>query len=393
MREFSKLPPSWQNLSVALSEHIQKTIQRAGGWLPFDAFMHLALYQPEWGYYSNGLNKIGQHGDFVTAPEISPLFAQCLANQVAELLTAHAHTDILEIGAGRGTLAIDLMLHLQNSHSCPPYYFILETSAHLQAVQKAQFEARAPELLSQVSWIHQLPEDFRGIMLANEVLDAMPVRCYQAQQGHLQERGVGWCDTRQAFIWVDRAVEADNPAHLEALNAFKHSGAVALSDYRFEWNPLAEPWLNSLYHSLTSGALLLIDYGQEAKSYFHPHRTQGQLACYFQHTKDEDPLQWPGLKDITAQVNFSAVANAATQIGFELAGFTTQANFLIGCGLGELCAEMPEEDLARFKLAQAIKTLTLPDEMGETFKVLGLTKNLSPMRWRGFGLRDLTHLL
>jgi SAM-dependent MidA family methyltransferase len=230
------------------------------------------------------------------------------------------------------------------------------------------------------------------VILANEVLDAMPVHRYCVAEASVEERGVCWHEASQAFHWQAKSL---NPEEMSA-RPFIAQAQAQISpltpSYCFEWNHLADGWLHSIADCLGQGAILLIDYGQEGRSYFHPSRTDGQIACYFQHTKDERPLEWPGLKDITSHVNFSQISQAGDAAGLTLSGFTTQANFLIGNDLGELWRHMPEETIDRFKLAQAIKKLTMPDEMGEDFKVIAFTKDLT-IGLAGFQSKDLRHWL
>ena len=368
--------------SRQLVEVITGHIRQAGGGLPFDRFMELALYAPGLGYYTGGRRKFGEAGDFVTAPEVSPLFARCLARQCRQVLESLAGADLLEFGAGSGILAADLLAELERLESLPGRYFILELSAELKQRQRQTLERKVPHLLDRVVWLERLPEaGFRGVVLANEVLDAMPVHRFRLHRGVCQEQFVVERDGGLALDWggpVSAGLEAA-VARLPELP----------DDYESELNLRAGPWIDALAGRIGAGLVLLIDYGYPRAEYYHPQRDRGTLMCHYRHRAHPDPLFHPGLQDITSHVEFTGLAEAAVAAGLDVCGYSTQAFFLLGCGLEQLMgASDPAEIQTHMQLAQGVKRLTLPSEMGERFKVLGLCRGLdqAPL---GFGLRDL----
>ncbi len=389
----SKLPtPEGEALehSERLVAVIRGEIEAAGGRLPFDRYMELALYAPGLGYYTAGSRKFGEGGDFVTAPEISPLFAQCLARQCAPLLKQLGSADILEFGAGSGALAADLLMALEQLGSLPEHYFILELSPDLRARQHETLASRVPGLLSRVEWLDSLPEPgFRGVVLANEVLDAMPVQRFRIADGEVSEQMVGWEDDHFVTQWA-ASVSAELTG---AIVPLAERLAFDPDDYESEINLRAASWLQALGEVISAGAVLLIDYGYPRAEYYHPQRDRGTLMCYYRHQTHPDPLVLPGLQDITAHVDFTAMAEAAQKAGFSVAGYTTQAYFLMGCGLDQLVAASDPSDVAtHMTLVQGVKRLTLPAEMGESFKVLGLTRDLD-VPLAGFAMRDMRERL
>ena len=350
--------------SQALVKLIQDEIAQSGGWIDFARYMHLALYAPGLGYYSGGAQKFGTAGDFVTAPEISPLFAQCLARQAAQVLE-QTQGDILELGAGTGRLAAELLLELQRMQCLPQRYQILEVSAHLRDVQRQTLaQSLSSSMLAKVEWLDELPQAFSGLVLGNEVLDALPVRIV-GRHGDWFERGVA-CEG-EALVWADRM---ELSADLQAAVA-----ALPLPDsYLTEVCPSATALLSSLADMLQSGLVLLIDYGFPRREYYHPQRDHGTLMCHYRHHAHGDPFLYPGLQDITAHVDFTTVAEAGVTSGLRLAGYTTQAQFLINCGITELLGRAPAETTAYLQLASQAQKLLSPAEMGELFKVLALAK-------------------
>ena len=358
-----------QTHSAQLIERIREAITANHGQIPFRQFMNMALYEPQLGYYVAGLNKFGASGDFVTAPEISALFSQCLAQQCAQILSDLGGGSILELGAGSGRMATDLLSHLQNLQQLPKHYYILELSPDLRARQQALLRAQLPNFFEHIHWLDHLPETpLQGVIVANEVLDAMPVELFSLVNGERVTRYVQWQNEQFCFD-------------------------AAPSDYTSEYNPALSAWIASLAESLAAGAILLIDYGYEASDYYHPDRNQGTLICHYQHRVHDNPLIYPGLQDITASVDFSAVAEAGLAAGLTLAGYTTQAAFLASCGLETLFMQAlnnaPEQQYA---LAQQVRTLCLPSEMGERFKVMGFTKAFTSAL-DGFRLSDRRHCL
>lgn len=340
--------------------------------------MELALYCPGLGYYSAGVQKLGPGGDFVTAPEISPLFARTLARQVGEIL-GQIRGDVLELGAGSGRLACDLLLALEQLEQLPRAYLILEVSADLAARQRGLIESQVPHLAPRVSWIKTLPHSFTGIVLANEVLDALPVHVVAWRSEGLFERGVAGEGGR--FAWSERPL-ADGPLLEAAQRLHLPSGYVS------EISLAAPALVETLGRVLLRGALLFIDYGFPEAEYYHPQRFMGTLMCHYRHHVHDDPFFLPGLCDITAHVNFSTVAQALAGAGLDLLGYASQAQFLVNCGITELLAKTSPDDLpAYLPLASGAQKLLSPAEMGELFKVLAAGKGL-PCPLLGFRDRD-----
>jgi len=355
-----------QAQSQRLSALLHQQIAAGGGWLSFAEFMHHALYAPGLGYYSAGSRKFGPHGDFVTAPEMTPLFAQSLASTVAAVLRATGG-EVLEIGAGSGQLALDLLLALEAQNALPARYAILEVSADLAQRQRDTLAAGAPHLLARVTWLSALPEDFCGIMLGNEVLDAMPCHLLYQHAAHWLERGV--VADGAGFAWQDRPL-AD--ARLAAA-VLAHDPP---DDYLTEVQPAAQAFVRSLAGCMRQGVLLLVDYGFPAAEYYHPQRHRGTLMCHYRHHSHADPFFWPGLQDITTHVDFSAIWAAATEAGWQLEGYTSQASYLLDAGLLDALAALPSGTPAYFQAAAAAQKLVSPAEMGELFKVIAFSRHL-----------------
>jgi SAM-dependent MidA family methyltransferase len=370
-------------------QRIRDEIETHGGWISFERFMEMALYEPGMGYYSAGATKLGRDGDFVTAPEISPLFSRCLAMQCAEVLTQLGGGSILELGAGSGVMAADLLLELAMQQCLPDRYLILEVSADLRARQRVTIEQRAPHLLDRVQWLDRLPEQLRGVVLANEVLDALPVQRFSIRGAQVNAIGVTW--QLGQLDWSE--VRAD--AHLEAaVRAIETASGEALPDgYRSELNQRIHPWLRGIAESLSAGVALFIDYGLPRRQYYRPERNEGTLLCHYRHRFHADPLFAIGVQDIGAWVDFTAVAEAGSDAGLRVAGFSTQAHFLIGCGIEHYLANLPDQlTVDRVQIARQAMVLTLPGEMGERFKVIGLAANYE-YALRGFSTRDLVGTL
>jgi SAM-dependent MidA family methyltransferase len=371
--------------SLLLQKAICEEIESNGGHISFDRFMHMALYEPGLGYYSAGARKFGKSGDFITAPEISPLFSICVARQCAQILTQLEHAVILELGAGTGVMASDILLELERLDCLPDTYYILEPSADLRQRQQQLLEEKLPQLVSRVSWLDALPGDsFNGIILANEVLDAMPVQRFCLHKDKIEQMCVAWQDNR--FVW--RHVAADEMLE-EKIDTIVRQSVSGFSDgYCSELNRDMEAWLNSLSQCLHQGVMLFIDYGYSRHEYYHEQRTQGTLLCHYRHRVHSDPFLYVGLQDITASVDFTAVAEAALCTELNVSGFTNQAYFLIACGLERILQEQKDlDDKQQLEFSRQIKMLTLPGEMGERFKVIALTRELD-MTLSGFGLVD-----
>ena len=378
--------------SQQLTERIRQHLNRTGS-LSFADYMQRALYTPNLGYYANGLPKIGDQGDFITAPEISPIFSHCLANQAQQILETLSEKNILEFGAGRGTMAKDILLHFIENDWPLDHYFILELSADLKATQQATLKAALPdEWYQKVQWLERLPKQpLQGVILANEVLDAMPCERLKFEPDQVSQAFVTFDETQQAFQWDYRPIT--EPSLLKQANALlPYIGEPDHKGYFTEINRHIAPWLQSLSDLLTQGLVLLIDYGYVRQEYYQPARHMGTLRCHYQHRAHSDPFFYPGLQDITAHIDFTAVAESGFDAGFKVAGFTTQAHFLMGSGLLQANPPHDAEITEQLKFAQQVKTLTMPDEMGESFKVIALTKE-TDIPLIGFSYRDLRHQL
>lgn len=370
--------------SERLIGRIRDAIEREGGWLSFERFMDMALYEPGLGYYSAGARKLGAGGDFVTAPEISPLFGRCVARQCAEVLR-HIGGDMLELGAGSGAMAADILNELVALDAVPPRYLILEVSADLRERQRAAIAARAPALRDRVTWLDELPSDFVGVIVANEVLDALPVQRFVVRGAHVNALGVTW--QLNALDWSEvRAGEALT----SAVRQIERDIGRALPDgYSSEVNLRLAPWIAGLAHAMRQGVMLFIDYGLPRAQYYSPERMRGTLLCHYRHRFHDDALVHIGLQDIGAWVDFTAVAEAATSNACSVIGYTTQAHFLIGCGIDKLLADLAERELeARLQIGKQAMVLTLPGEMGERFKAIALGKDFD-LPLLGFSVRDM----
>ncbi len=357
---------------MSLHEHIASIIaQTKNGRISFNEFMHLALYTPELGYYCRTQSPIGKGGDFVTAPEISPLFSHCLARQIQDILSHLNDGNILEFGAGLGTLACEILLYLEKQNALPNHYFILELSAPLKEAQRLQLQQRCPHLLSRVIWLSELPTQFKGIVIANEVLDAMPVEILRLYDTHYEQAFVTY--NAPHFNWHYQKIEAVSLQEQARKIAASLPTEILSNGYVTEVNTYIKPWINSLNECIQTGVIFIIDYGFLSPQYYHPDRKEGTLMCHYQHQSHSNPLIQVGEQDITAHVDFSAVMEAATEAGLETLGYAPQAHFLLSLGLLEL-ASHAHDTVEQYQLAQQIKTLTLPSEMGELFKVLALAK-------------------
>jgi len=369
--------------SAQLTDLLRNDIAEHGGWISFARFMEQALYAPGLGYYTAGTHKFGAAGDFVTAPELSPLFGRTLARQTLEIM-AQSVPQILELGAGSGKLALDILTELETLGSLPDNYFILEVSADLRARQHALLNQRLPHLAERVQWLDALPEKFSGAIIANEVLDALPVHLVHWRDSAIAERGVAINENN--FVWQERAI-----SNISLLNAAQK---IAVPDaYLSEICLAAQGLINSLAMRLEHGALLFIDYGFGAREFYHPQRNTGTLMCHYRHRSHDDPFYLPGLQDITAHVNFTDIAETGIDAGLELLGYTNQAFFLINNGITSLLENDSPENLREYQpLSAQLQKLTSPAEMGELFKVIALGKKMAnPLS--GFARGDLSRTL
>lgn len=355
--------------SQQLQQLIAAEIQRYSGWIPFSRFMELALYAPVLGYYSGGAQKLGRDGDFTTAPEITPLFGATLAQVAADLMT-QTTPRIMEFGAGSGKLAFDILTELGALGVQVEQYTILDLSGELRARQEHLLRD-----FPQVEWQQQMPPAYSGLVLGNEVLDAMPVELVIKTTGGWQQRGVGMAGDSSSFCWIDRPCESGQTALLAQI---PQAEALPIG-YLTEIHPAAQGFMRSLADMLQAGrrqfdrgsAAIFIDYGFPAAEFYLEQRAQGTLMCHYRHHAHPEPFYLPGLQDITAHVDFTAMAQAALDGGLELLGYSSQAGFLMGAGIGELLLRTSPADAIRYlPHANAVQKLISPAEMGELFKVL-----------------------
>ena len=368
--------------SARVVAHIRDEIERAGGCIPFTRYMELALYAPGLGYYVAGTRKFGDAGDFVTGPELSPLYGAALARQLATILDASADRDIVEFGAGSGALAASVLATLASLDAQVSRYRILEVSPSLRETQRATIAARVPAMLPRVEWLERMPPQIDGAVVMNEVLDAIPPRLIERCDDAWLERGVTWRDG--AFAWQTQPLD---DARIEAL---AHDRFPPDGDYAGEVNPAGEALVTTVGRRLASGALVVIDYGFPRGEYYHAQRSGGTLVGHYRHRVHADPFLWPGLSDLTSHVDFTAIAAAGERAGLHVAGFATQASFLLGCGILDLLRDVgAPESVEYLRAAAAVQKLLSPAEMGELFKLLLLARS----DVRALALRDQSHRL
>ena len=385
-------PEELKCLSAELSDRIRQKINQEGP-ISFSRYMEMALYEPGLGYYSAGLQKFGEGGDFVTAPQLGSVFARCLAKQIEQVATGLDQYDIVEAGAGSGILAADLLLALDGTHP-PARYRILERSAHLRQVQKETLQRLVPQWMDRVTWLDEPPEkDWQGVFLANEVLDALTVErfCVGTDGPQLMQVTTG----PTGFEWQKGSCPERLKTQIQTLLAgLDHDPPPG---YRSEINASLPDWLRAVTSGLQKGLALFVDYGYTRHDYYRSQRNDGTLICHYQHRAHDDPFKWPGLTDISASVDFTALAESADQCGLEVSGYTTQAMFLMGSGLDDVLAGIESlPDKERIGLNSQVLRLTLPGEMGERFQVMALSRGLGEALGEnliGFSLADLCHRL
>lgn len=376
-------PEELKRTSRALAEKLRERA-KVEGFMSFRTFMEAALYEPGLGYYSAGLAKFGADGDFVTAPELGSVFGRCLAAQATEVGAALGSWDILEIGAGSGRLAADVLE--ATGGAGPGRYRILERSADLRSLQRETIGSRRADLLARVEWLDAPPrEPWQGVILANEVIDALAVERFQLHDEIILQAGV--TIDGDALGWATREAPTPLTHAVQHVLAGRRDGLA--NGYTSEICPMLPAWLEAVTGTLARGAALFIDYGYPRDAYYRAARDDGTLVCHYRHHAHGDPFFWPGLQDISAFVDFTALAEAADACGLDCAGYTSQAQFLIGCGLEEVLTGMSAlPDAARFQLAHQVRELTLPGAMGEKFQVMALTRDFdAPLR--GFVAADL----
>jgi len=386
-----KLSEQAQQITDSLLGLVIQSIEANNGSISFSNFMQSALYEPRLGYYQNNLKTFGEKGDFVTAPELGRLFAACLANSLVDYIQNAQDAKILEIGAGSGQLALNLLLALAKDSALPEQYLVLEPSAALQFQQKELLAKNLPQYFSKITWLSDLPSSFDGVIIANEVIDAIPFdRVIKQQDGwyQLQVSSLDgdFVERKGATIsnqWLPDALSKDNNFPV---------------GYQAEIRSMTQGWINALYHSMNSGAVILIDYGYPQAELYHPQRAAGSLKCFINHHQHDDPFQYIGVQDITAHVDFSHVAHSAHEAGFDISGFTTQAGFLLENGITDIGerknkrASSGPPNTNDYSLSREIQQLLMPGQMGEVIKVMLLEKEpVSSIK--GFSLQDHLHRL
>ncbi len=385
-------PEELKLVSDKLARIIRAKIELNGA-IGFSDFMEMALYQPGLGYYSAGLHKFGETGDFVTAPLLGDLFARCLAKQVEQVANELDQYEILEAGAGNGVLAADLLKFLEHSHP-PDQYRILERSAYLRQVQKETFSRVVPHWMDRIKWLDKPPDsDWQGVMLANEVLDALTVDRFCITSEGIRQLQVGVDSDR--FRWINGSCPTPIEERVQAII----SGLERPPGHGYcsEINTRLSPWLEAITASMNKGVALFIDYGYPRTEYYRPDRRDGTLICHYRHRAHDDPFHWPGLTDISAFVDFTALAEAADYCDLEVSGYTSQAMFLMACGLDKMISNfqsLPQKQ--QILMHNQVRRLTSPTEMGERFQVMALGRGLSEesgLALRGFSLADLRYRL
>lgn len=367
--------PLAQQHSDKLKALIVAEIEKQGGWISFAEYMQRSLYQPGLGYYSAGSHKLGEGGDFTTAPEISGLFGQAVACHIADAGRQLNDFLLLEFGAGSGRLAVNILQQLSRLDCLPERYLILETSADLQQRQQILIKKRLPELAEKVEWLSSMPENFTGVVMANEVCDAMPVNLLDFSETTVAEQGVGLGEN--GFEWQPRPLNNDRLKTRAGLIRRQ----IGSQDYLTEVNLSAEDWLQSVADSLQQGVVFIIDYGYAFEEYYRPERRRGTLRSYYQQQAHDDPFLLPGLQDITAHIDFTALAETAHTAGLDVAGFHEQADFLLAGDITSLAAEVEQqsEPLEWLQYSTQLKQLLLPGAMGHQFKVLSLSRDIEPL--------------
>jgi SAM-dependent MidA family methyltransferase len=369
--------------SARVVARIRDDILRSGGFIPFSRYMELALYAPSLGYYVAGARRFGAAGDFVTGPEVTPLYGAAMARQLEAILAVARGREIVELGAGSGALAASVLNGLAARAALPSRYRILEVSPALREQQRSTLATAAPPSEAPVEWVDRLPASIDGAVVMNEVLDAIAPRLLARRHGAWFERGVTW---RDGALQID-----ERPLDDPRLCALAETRFPSGGDYASEVNPAAEALVTTLARRVGSGALLIVDYGFPRREYYHAERRDGTLVGHYRHRVHADPLLWPGLSDLTAHVDFTAIAEAGERGGAQVAGFATQASFLIGCGLLDLLAAIGPPDSADYvRASAAVQKLVSPAEMGELFKVLLLARGADCAL---MAVTDMTHRL
>lgn len=379
----SQLKSDSEQHSLALVETIRERIKQQNS-ISFAQFMHMALYQPGLGYYSSGNNKFGKSGDFVTAPELGSLFAHCMANQFQQVLRQIESPVIMELGAGTGQFCYDCLLALDERNCLPKKYTILEVSAELQQRQKDKIASLPEHLSSLVSWIQKpLDENFMGIIFANEVIDALAVEVFKFENNDYLQKHVYWDDEFKTE-WQPFSSQLESEILKKEL--------TLANGYESEFVPYLPQWLKTITENLQQGVVIFVDYGYERPAYYHPQRNQGTLVCFSQHQANFDYFKNVGIQDMTAFVDFTSLAEAGDECGFTIDGYTTQAHFLMSLGIEQMLGDSENDYKNYYKNTIEMKKLVMPNEMGEKFKVIALSKNFDE-ELIGFSFSNQLHLL
>lgn len=381
---FTNLTFDELELTSQLQAIIREEINQSNNMvIPFSKYMELALYYPSLGYYCNPLFKFGAKGDFITAPLVSNLFGFMLSRQFDEIFNFGVRRNILEFGAGNGKLAADILSTIGEQIES---YYILELSANLVAWQKETLYQRVPSLIHKVVWLDTLPDEFEGIIFANEVLDAQPCNLIKYVDGNVQ--GVGVSYENDQFIYAEYDLDSNTKEIADNLNLDYH-------DYITEIHTANIGFINSIANCLTKGAVLLIDYGVGEREYYHPQKARGSLRGFFRQHVLDDVLQYPGIIDITSSVNWTSIATTGINSGLELIGFTNQGSFLLNCGLTDLLDKLKIDinEAQYLNLSNQVNKLTSQNEMGDLFKICGFSKNIEQDSWVGFLANDKTYTL
>lgn len=378
--------PEAQAHSQRLQQHVASEIVATGGWMPFSRFMELVLYAPGLGYYAAGARKFGVAGDFVTAPEMTGLFGQALARQIVQIMRLSAPF-ILEVGAGSGRLAADLLLALEAADALPERYFILDLSPDLRQRQDETIAHAVPHLRSRVAWLDALPESFSGVVVGNELLDAMPADIVAWRANGIFARGVS-LDDQGCFTWSERAADGALLAAAEEIG----DECELPPGFESEISLSSRAWMAEWGHRLARGALLLLDYGFPRREFYHQQRGRGTLMCHYRHLAHTDPFYWPGLQDLTVHVDFTSIIAAAHGSGLELLGYASQGQFLLNCGILDYLGRLPATSTDYIRAAGAVNKLLMPHEMGELFKVIAVGRDVDAMPL-GFANGDQSHRL
>lgn len=355
--------------SAALKQLIIQELAHHGGKLDFAQYMHLVLYS-EFGYYNAKEHIFGEQGDYITAPELSHLFSKCLADQCQQILSALPNSDVIEFGAGTGIMAKSILLALDAAHCLPSKYYIIEPSKNLCDLQYKTCQSLPKKLRDKIEWVNDMPHNFRGVILANEMLDAMPVHRFRIDEQHIFEYFVIQND-KTDFDW--HLQEITSGELYEECTKIRTRYLTGVSHYSSECNLIVKQFLRMIFNKMIEGVFIMIDYGYPEMEYYHPERAQGTLTCFYQHQHHDNPFLNIGMQDITAHVNFSLIAREAERIGYKIAGYTNQAAFLLNCNLLEKLRDAENQLNTR----QQVKTLIMPTEMGELIKVMAATKNFS----------------